>query len=578
VKEVRPKRRLMFQLIFIMLLISLAPLVISDTNLVQLNEAYLENDVLGTHAQRARQAAEEVSSYLKGTIEKLKIIARLQPLTRSFTDSQNYQLLVFFLEEYKDLVDISLLDANGKVKAEVVRPGLGTVRAKEREALRTPVIDEALSGNIYVTDPLGIPEKNASIVTIGLPIYSENRVAGALLADMTLDKIWDIIERITIHRSGVAYLVDRQGRLIAHKDRQRAIRQESMKGEEIVGKYLALGNTGGALPFVDEKGREMLGAYEPLSLEGWGVVVQEPRQDAYSVVVEMKQQILLWGVVTSVLVCVIGVFFARQISVPIMDFTRSALRIAGGNFKEKIEVRAKNEIGQLAETFNFMAKELDLYDQNMRDLFMSAIASLAAAIDERDPYTRGHSERVTEYSLAVADEMGLDPKVREEVQIAALLHDIGKIGIDDNVLRKPSRLTDAEFRLIKAHPEKGATIMAPIKQLKKIIPSMRHHHESYNGAGYPDGLQGQEIPLPARIIAVADTFDAMTSDRPYQSALPESEVLEAIRGWAGTRYDPVVFKAFEKAYLKDQIKGWKRKVMEAEEQRASSLTIEVSPA
>jgi len=560
VKTVRPKRRLMLQLILIMLLISLVPLVISDSNLVKLNEEYLENDLLGSHAKRARQAAEEVSSYLKNTIEKLEIIARLQPLTRSFSDLQNYQLLVFFLEEYKDLISISLLDDEGTTKAEVVRPGLGSALQEERAALREPVMAEALEGKVYVSDPLGIPEKNASLVTIGLPIFSGNHVSGVLMADMSLKRIWEIIERITIRRSGEAYLVDRQGRLIAHKDRQRAIHQESMKDEEIVGKYLALGNTGGALPFVEKRGREMLGAYAPLSLEGWGVVVQEPRKDAYSVVAEMKEQILLWGVVTSVLVSIIGLFFARRISVPIMDFTRSALRIAQGNFKEKIQVRANNEIGQLAETFNFMVRELDLYDKNMRDLFMSAIASLAAAIDERDPYTRGHSERVTEYSMAIADEMGLDPKVKEEVQVAALLHDIGKIGIDDSVLRKPSRLTEAEFRQIKEHPAKGANIMAPIKQLEKIIPPMRHHHERYDGAGYPDGLRGDAIPLPARIISVADTFDAMTSDRPYQSARLEPEVVEKLKEWAGTRYDPEVCEAFAKAYNKNRIKGWKRRM------------------
>ncbi len=561
-KTVRPKRRLMLQLILIMLLISLAPLVISDTNLVRLNEEYLENDLLGSHAKRARQTAEEVSSYLKSTIEKLEIIARLQPLTRSFSDLQNYQLLVFFLEEYKDLISISLLDEEGTTKAEVMRPGLGKARQEERAALRERVMAEALEGKVYVSDPLGIPEKNASLVTIGLPIFSGNHVGGVLMADMSLERIWEIIERITIRRSGEAYLVDRKGRLIAHKDRQRAIHQESMKDEEIVGKYLALGNTGGALPFVDKGGRAMLGAYAPLSLEGWGVVVQEPRKDAYSVVAEMKEQILIWGLVTSVLVCIIGLFFARRISVPIMDFTRSALVIAQGNFKEKIQVRANNEIGQLAETFNFMVSELDLYDKNMRDLFMSAIASLAAAIDERDPYTRGHSERVTEYSMAIADEMGLDPKVKEEVQVAALLHDIGKIGIDDSVLRKPGRLTEAEFRQIKEHPEKGANIMAPIKQLEKIIPSMRHHHERYDGAGYPDGLRGDAIPLPARIIAVADTFDAMTSDRPYQAARPESEVVENLKEWSGTRYDPEVYEAFVKAYYHGRIKGWKRRISE----------------
>jgi putative nucleotidyltransferase with HDIG domain len=553
----------MFQLIFLMLLIALVPLVISNSNLVQLNEEYLENNLLDSHTERARQTAQEISSYLRNAIEKLEIIARLQPLTQSFSDVQKYQLLFFFLEEYKDFVSIALIADDGTVQSEIVRPAMNSLYVEERTRQRESAFRQATRGNAYATDPMSLPEKNSAIVTIGLPIFFGDRVSGVLVAEMSMEGIWGIIDSISVHRSGEAYLVDRQGRLIAHKNRKRAIAQEDMKAVEIVGKYLVLGNTGGALPFVDQAGQEMLGAYAPLNLEGWGVVVQEPRNDAYVVVAEMKLRSLLWGGGTGILVCLIGIFFAREISVPIINFTRSAFRIAKGNFKERISVKSKNEIGQLAETFNYMAQELDLHDQSMRDLFMSAISSLAAAIDERDPYTRGHSERVTEYSLAIADELGFDAESREDLQVAGLLHDVGKIGIDDSVLRKPNKLTDEEFGMIKQHPEKGANIMAPIKKLEKIIPAMRHHHEAFDGKGYPDGKAGEEIPLPARIISVADTFDAMTSDRPYQLAMAEDMVVEKITEWAGTRYDPQVCEAFLRAHRKDKIKGMKRKMEEA---------------
>jgi putative nucleotidyltransferase with HDIG domain len=223
-----------------------------------------------------------------------------------------------------------------------------------------------------------------------------------------------------------------------------------------------------------------------------------------------------------------------------------------------------------------MVSQLDLYDKNMRRLFMSAIASLAAAIDERDPYTRGHSERVTEYSLAMADEMAMDAKGREVVHIAGLLHDIGKIGIDDAILRKPSGLTKAEYNIIKQHPGKGANIMAPIKQLQKIIPSMRHHHERFDGQGYPEGIEGNKIPLPARIIAVSDTFDAMTSERPYQVAMEEKKVVDLIMSWSGSRFDPEVCAAFQKAYQKDRIRGMKRKEQEARELGKISVRAQIA--
>lgn len=558
-KEVRPKRRLMYQLISLMLLISLVPLVISDRNLVKINEAYLENDLLDSHTQRARQTADAVSNYLQNTIEKLEIISRLQILARYYSDIQKYQLLFFFLEEYKDLISISILNADGDSLAEVVRPEMSSLPGEEHDRVQEQVFKQALAGNVVVADPLSLPEQKTAVVAVGLPMFTGDKITGVLMADLSMERIWEIVEKVAIRRSGEAYLVDRRGRLIAGQDRSRVLNQEDMKGVEIVGKYLALGKTGGALPFTDKTGKEMLGAYAPLDLEGWGVVVQEPKEDAYTVVAEMKEQILIWGIITGLLVCVIGLFFARRITVPITNFIRSVLIIARGNFKEKIDIRANNEIGQLAETFNYMVKQLDLYDKNMRRLFMSAIASLAAAIDERDPYTRGHSERVTEYSLAMADEMGFDPKSREVVHIAALLHDIGKIGIDDSILRKPSSLTKAEYTVIKEHPGKGATIMAPIKQLQKIIPSMRHHHERFDGQGYPDGIKGEEIPLPARIIAVADSFDAMTSDRPYQVAMDERVVVDLILSWAGSRFDPKVCEAFSRAFQKNRIVGMRRK-------------------
>jgi HD-GYP domain-containing protein (c-di-GMP phosphodiesterase class II) len=187
-----------------------------------------------------------------------------------------------------------------------------------------------------------------------------------------------------------------------------------------------------------------------------------------------------------------------------------------------------------------MTRQLDSYDRNMRELFLSTIKSLAAAIDAKDPYTRGHSERVALFSVAIARELGLDEKSLERVQIAGLLHDVGKIGIADAVLRKPERLTDAEYGIIKGHPALGASIMGPIRQLKDIIPGMRHHHEALDGTGYPDGLAGGEIPLMARIIAVADTFDAMTSERLYQKAKDDDFVIKTLLRLSGALRPKVV--------------------------------------
>src|SRR5438093_4656633 len=152
-------------------------------------------------------------------------------------------------------------------------------------------------------------------------------------------------------------------------------------------------------------------------------------------------------------------------------------------------------------------------------LFINSIRILAAAIDAKDPYTRGHSERVARYSIAIGKNLNLPEKEMRNLRISALLHDVGKIGIDDRILRKPGALSEDEFEVMKGHPAKGAAIMSGVAQLIDIIPGMKYHHEKWSGGGYPDGLVGEHIPVQARIVAIADPFGAMTTNRPYQQAM-----------------------------------------------------------
>jgi putative nucleotidyltransferase with HDIG domain len=171
------------------------------------------------------------------------------------------------------------------------------------------------------------------------------------------------------------------------------------------------------------------------------------------------------------------------------------------------------------------------------------IRMMAKAVDERAAYLRGHSERVAHYAAAIAEKLGLDEKQVEQIRLAGLLHDIGTLGIEDYLVTKDAPLAPDEFEIVKAHTVKGAAILRPIEMLHDLIPGVELHHESLDGMGYPYGLQGDEIPLMARIIAVADSFDAMTTPRPYQAAMNSEYVLEIMKRLAGTRYDPAVVNA-----------------------------------
>lgn len=186
--------------------------------------------------------------------------------------------------------------------------------------------------------------------------------------------------------------------------------------------------------------------------------------------------------------------------------------------------------------------------ENIQKVYLSTIEVLATAIDAKDPYTQGHSRRVTQYSVAIAEEMNLPPKEVENIRYAGLLHDVGKIGIKDSIIRKPGRLTDEEYAIIKKHPAIGAKILRPVDFLADKIPGVLHHHEYYDGRGYPDHLTGTTIPLAGRIICVADAFDAMTTNRPYRKGLSVKTAVGELQKFSGKQFDPECVEAFLKAF------------------------------
>ncbi|MCL5022482.1 MAG: PAS domain S-box protein [Nitrospirae bacterium] len=184
-----------------------------------------------------------------------------------------------------------------------------------------------------------------------------------------------------------------------------------------------------------------------------------------------------------------------------------------------------------------------LYEE-LQELLINTITSLASAIDAKSPWTKGHSERVTKYAVEIGREMGLGEEELERLKLSGLLHDIGKIGTYDLLLNKLEKFTAEEFALVRKHPGKGAEILAPIKQLSDVIPGILHHHERYDGKGYPAGIKGEKIPLFARILCAADSFDAMTADRPYRAAPGREYAISELKGCCGTQFDPRVVEAF----------------------------------
>jgi HD-GYP domain-containing protein (c-di-GMP phosphodiesterase class II) len=185
-----------------------------------------------------------------------------------------------------------------------------------------------------------------------------------------------------------------------------------------------------------------------------------------------------------------------------------------------------------------------------RELFFGTVSALSQAIDAKDGFTRGHADRVSRIAGAIAREMGLSERHIEEIELAGLLHDIGKIGVEDRILMKPVRLDPDEQELMRRHPIYGASILRPSVSLRPLVPLVLHHHENFDGSGYPEGLKGEEIPLGSRIIIVADAYEAMTSDRIYRKAIGHERALDQLNRYKGIQFDPMVVRALEKLVVR----------------------------
>jgi HD-GYP domain-containing protein (c-di-GMP phosphodiesterase class II) len=423
-------------------------------------------------------------------------------------------------------------------------------------------------------------------ITIAAPVVdSQENIAAAVVAVVSFRDVFKGFQQMQksereLLDAGlpVVFVIDQEGRAVAHPDESIAFAQKPMNSLKVVQDWMeSSSQVASALaPFkLDRNGKSvsMLGAYGTAQLAKdsmLGVIAMQDERAALATVTDMRRQTAWISMAAALLALGIGLFLAQRINRPIQDLVNGARQLAGGDFSQRIAVSRYQEIGEMGGAFNFMTERIEQYIKELqrsakdnRELFLGTIKALAAAIDGKDPYTRGHSERVSRFSMAIAQRLGLNAEEVEKIRISALLHDVGKIGIDDSILKKPSALTNEEFEVMKSHPQKGFKIMSQIPAMKEFLPGMYMHHEMVNGAGYPQGLKGDEIPLMARIVAVADTFDAMTTERPYQKAMPLDAALARIETFVGTRYDEKVVAALTAACDEGQIQSGRVKLKTA---------------
>ena len=258
-------------------------------------------------------------------------------------------------------------------------------------------------------------------------------------------------------------------------------------------------------------------------------------------------------VVSLFLSLLLGTLVAVYITKPLKQLLEGTRIIAAGNLNHQVPVRTHDEIGELARSFNDMAVSLKKSYNDLKISFMSTIRSLMAALEAKDPYTRGHSDRVARYCAIIAEELGLPTEEIRSLEDLALMHDIGKIGIKEEILNKPDYLTEKERKIIEQHATIGEDILKPIAAYHPgLLELIRSHHERPDGTGYPDGLTDSEIPLLVSILTVADAYDAMVTDRPYRKAQSQEFAFRELYAQAGKQYNLTVVKALEQALTKKE--------------------------
>jgi HD-GYP domain-containing protein (c-di-GMP phosphodiesterase class II) len=573
-KRARRRGKILYSLIGLMLLSGLLPLLLTSVWLVRRNREALEASERLLQLDQTRSIAQQARLYLQAMHNQLEVIAETFEIgsdpnaVRSRLTSVTPEALVGFLEEDR-VRAITIFDKDGHFRTA----GYALDDKDIERSLRESLI-QGLQGIPWVSPPHVSRDLLDTVVIMSAPVHAsyggmaQPMIVGVVSAMISLKPIEEMVKQKGNERRSV-FVVDAEGHLVTHSDPETLYEGVDLSNTAIVRSFQeSRGQASGSVNFELSQGGEtkhMLGTYTPigdlgstvpfLKTLGWGAIVQAEEDAVFFSVREIVKDSVLIAVLAAILSVVLAVVFAGRLSQPIAQLAEGARRLASGDFSQNINVTSGNEIGEFAEAFNFMVSEIRRFIERLRkaaeenkQMFMGAVTSLAAAIDAKDPYTAGHSERVAHYSATIAKILKMPDEEVEIIRIAALMHDVGKIGIQDNILGKAGPLTDEEFAIMKTHPTKGAAIMEHVPQLKMVIPGMKYHHENVDGSGYPEGLKGDQIPLMAKIVSVADTFDAMTTNRPYQKAMEITYVFTRMRSFIGKKFEKNFVEALITAY------------------------------
>ncbi len=556
-------------LLVISIVLAVLPLVISDFILIKIAEKNLLLNQRQTHTTISWLIATQTEKFMKimeSKVESVKTTILFNSIDRSLPEIisllDERKTLIDFLEHAPEIDYILIKDTNGH-KAFALNTDFYTKKALD-EKLELYIINCLHENREIKSPPIFLNQYFKYYIFFVYPVnVGEKR--GVIAIAVNMDNVFKSL-KVKLPEGYSFLIVDKEGSVIGANN-------PTFIGDKLDIKKF--NNITDNIVFDTFQGKDIIASSSLVPGFDMSVITFIPRDIAYRYVKKMKTQTITFGVLAVLFASILSIFLSNSFHEPIKDLIKVTEKISKRNFSVRANVIGSNEITVLAKRINFTVEEIEKYIKRLESLirynkrlFISTITALAAAIDAKDEYTRGHSERVTKFSVIIGKYLGLNAIELERIKVAGLLHDIGKIGIDDKILRKPGILTAEEFEEMKKHPVIGYNILAPIKELKEINKGVKYHHEKWDGSGYPEGLKGEQIPLIARIIAVADTFDAMTSRRPYQDPMEPEFVRDKIMDFAGIRYDRRIVAAFVKAFNKGEFNEF---LKHSEEKKADNL-------
>lgn len=572
----KTKVSLIYFVIFTLMLVGLVPLLLTGWLLsnrsgkeLRVVENRYQIQLVQEKARQIEMFAQRYGDIVLGIGNALE----LSNSTEVLSTPQTEQHLGGILRDNPGLVALYLKPIDAE-SLSLFRPGV--FADGEFQQIVNDTQSKLTTQELLLGQPIKLANSGEYAMTMASQVSIDNRTVASVIAVVSLREISRNVvgmeptseDQLWAAGLPIVFVVDQNGTAFFHPDTTLVDSKRPLNDLKIVDEWRQSNRQvqSGLVPFTAEyknSSHDMIGAYSTARLGknmSLGVITMQDESKALASVSEMRWQTWLISLAFALVALLVGMIAARLLANPIHSLSEAAQRIAGGDLSTRVDSRNITEIGTLGSSFNTMADKLEDHIARLakaanenRELFVGTVKALSAAIDGKDKYTRGHSERVARISVAIGKEMGMGEEELETLRISALLHDVGKIAIDDSILKKPAALTTEEFEIMKTHPVKGYKIMSQIPAMKDFLPGMYMHHEMVNGQGYPQGLTDEQIPLQAKIVSVADTFDAMTIDRPYSKGMLLPEAIERIRTFVGTRYSSDVVEALVRGCEKGEI-------------------------